>query len=113
MCRYIQHYLVKYDVRKKRQFQTNVVTNSTLKDSVATHLRCGGIFNNNTATYLLLSLPVKHFLNRWTFGKVTGKKGDCFTHFMHLATTLLKDKEFTRHVDCGKERLLLTAAKLF
>jgi len=41
--------------------------------SVATRLRCGGIFNYCFAKNLLLSQSVKEFENRSAFGKVRGK----------------------------------------
>jgi len=42
------------------------------KGSVATHLRCGGIFSDYIITRLLLSQMVKNFEKRSTFGKVMG-----------------------------------------
>ena len=41
--------------------------------SVATFVRCGGIFNYNFVTNLLLSPPVKKNENRLAFGKVMDK----------------------------------------
>ena len=41
--------------------------------SVATHLRCCGIFYYRFTTNLLLSLSVKEFKNWSVFGKVIGK----------------------------------------
>jgi len=38
--------------------------NDKLQGSVATHLRCGGVVNNQTETGLLLSLSEKVFFNR-------------------------------------------------
>jgi len=43
------------------------------QDSVAPCLRCGGIFKNDFIANLPLSLRVKKFENRLTFGEVTGK----------------------------------------
>jgi len=47
-------------------------TNSS-QGSVATRLRCGGMFNYCFATDLLLSLSVKKIANRLPFGKDRGK----------------------------------------
>ena len=41
--------------------------------SVATFVRCGGIFSDDFMANLLASLSVKNCENRLTFGKVTGK----------------------------------------
>ena len=43
------------------------------QDSAAPCLRCGGIFKNDFIANLPLSLRVKKFENRLTFGEVTGK----------------------------------------
>jgi len=42
--------------------------------SVATRLRCGGIFSDQFITQSLLSQRVKHFENRSTFAEDMGKK---------------------------------------
>jgi len=61
----------------KRHFQTNVI-NDKSQDSVATHLRCGEIFSSHIFyKFIAESASEKNFLNRWTFGKITGKKVDC------------------------------------
>ena len=41
--------------------------------SVAIYLRCGGIFKYEFVANLPVSLPVKNFENRLTFGEVMGK----------------------------------------
>ena len=41
--------------------------------SVATYLRCGGMFKYEFVADLPASLPVKNFENRLTFGNVMGK----------------------------------------
>ena len=41
--------------------------------SVATYLRCGGIFKYDFVANLPASLPVKNFENRLTFAEVMGK----------------------------------------
>jgi len=38
--------------------------------SSATHLRCGGIVNDDFVAYLLVNLQVKKFENRSIFGEV-------------------------------------------
>ena len=48
--------------------------------SVATYLRCGGIFKYDFVANLPMSLPVKKFENRLTFGEVMGKSlVSCFS----------------------------------
>jgi len=47
--------------------------------SVATHLRCGGIFSNHYITGLLLSLWCNNFENQSTFGEVMGKSSVLLT----------------------------------
>jgi len=53
---------------------TEVAFNNTdiLQSSVATHVRCGGIFSSSIITNFLpmLSLTVKHFWKSVIFGKV-------------------------------------------
>jgi len=47
--------------------------------SAAMQLKCGGIFNDDFVRNLPLSIKVKTFENRSTFGKFTGKsKGQIF-----------------------------------
>ena len=43
------------------------------QSSVATRLRCGRIFKYKLVANLPVSLPVKNFENRLTFGEVMGK----------------------------------------
>jgi len=45
--------------------------------SVATHLRCGGIFSDNIIVDFLLNLIMKKFENRLIFDKVTAYKKLC------------------------------------
>ena len=59
----------------ERQSQTNAVVNDKLLRTVVTHLRSGGIFNNQIEKRLLLSLPVKFFksVNIWhSYGQKGG-----------------------------------------
>jgi len=53
--------------------------------SVATYLRCGGIFKYEFVANLQVSLPVKNFENWLTFGEVMGKSlVSCFLrHSVH------------------------------
>ena len=48
--------------------------------SLATHLRCGGIVNDDFVAYLLVNLSVKKKIENWsTFGKVMDSIiVDCF-----------------------------------
>jgi len=46
---------------------------NVLHGSVATCLRCGGIFHNDFIANLPLTLLLKEFENRLTFGKVTDR----------------------------------------
>ena len=81
----------------ERQLQTRAVINSKLEGTVVTYwyLRCGGIFNNQIKSGLLLSLPVKKKLksvNIWhsygqksilchalplTFSSVVARRTEC------------------------------------
>jgi len=47
--------------------------NEKLQGNVATHLRCGGVVNNQNKKGSVLSLSAKFFLNGWIFGKVKSK----------------------------------------
>jgi len=40
------------------------------------------------------------------------QEGRCLVNFVRLATTLLEDKEFTRHIEYGEKQLLLSPRKL-
>ena len=68
-----------------------------LQGSVATYLRCDGVFNNQIEQVLLLSVRVNFFysVNIWQSYK---QERDCLVHnhFAHLANTLLKDEESAR-----------------
>ena len=55
------------------KFDACIVMNNKSHGSVATCLKCGGLFSNYF-TNLLLSLLVKQFSKSVTFGEVTGKK---------------------------------------
>jgi len=55
--------------------------NHKSQDSVATHLKCGGIFNDHFTANLPLNLLVEIFFKSANFGKVTDKKVDCLTRF--------------------------------
>ena len=61
--------------------------------SVATYLRCGGMFKYEFVADLPASLPVKDFENRLTFGNVMGKSLVSFfwltvLHGMALSNTV-------------------------
>ena len=69
--------------------------------SVATYLRCDGIVNNHIKKGLLLSLLVKKIKIGEYLAKIQARSYP--VHFLHLTTTLLKDEEFTRHLQYGEE----------
>ena len=46
----------------ERQLQTNAVINDKLQGTDVTHLKCGGIFNNQITSGLLSSLPVNFLI---------------------------------------------------
>ena len=62
--------------------------NDKLQGSVATHLRCGGVVNNQTETGLLLSLSEKVFLIGEYLAKLLAT-----AWLSRLANTLLKGEE--------------------
>jgi len=66
-----------------------------LPGNVATYVRYGGDANNQFKKGLLLSLSVKKLksVNIWQSYK---QELGCLVHFVHLATTLLKDEESAR-----------------
>jgi len=72
------------------------VINDQLQGSVATYLRCAGVVNNQINKGLLLHLSVKHFLKSVNIWQSYKQEGCCLKHSVHLATTLLKDKESAR-----------------
>jgi len=51
--------LLHYIVKDYCQYEINIVINDKSKGSVATHVKCGGIFSYHITTSLLPSLPVK------------------------------------------------------
>jgi len=63
-----------------------------LQGSVATHLRCGGVVDNQIKKGLLPSTRVKIFksVNIWQSYK---HECGCLVHFARLANTLVKDEE--------------------
>jgi len=68
-----------------------------LQGSVATRLRCGGIFNNHCFTCLLLIRKWKNFENWSTFGEV------CVSIFLFSGVKFLQDvvshQKFLKSVD--------------
>ena len=84
----LPHYLV-INVRKQ-------AINDRLQGSVATYLRSGGVLNNQIKKDLLMSLSVKSFLKSVNIWHSYKHERGCLVHFVHLATTLLKDKESAR-----------------
>jgi len=68
--------------------------NNKLQGSVATHLRCGGVVNNQIKNGLLISLSVNLFFATGEyFAKVRSKNVvvSCTFLIARLANTLLKD----------------------
>jgi len=57
--------------------------NDKLQDSVAAHLRCGGVVNNQIKKGLLLNLRVKKIKIGEYLAKVQAKR-DCLVHFLRL-----------------------------
>jgi len=88
----LPHYLMKHWSLKTSDF------NDKSQGNVATYLRRGGVVNNQITKGLLLSVPVKQFLNRWIFGKVTSKKVvvSC-TFFVFYSSALVRRTKCTRH----------------
>jgi len=72
---------------------TQQAISDKLQGSVATHLRCGGIVNNQTMTGSLLSLRVNTFLKSVNIWQSYKQERGCLTHFARLPNTLLKDEE--------------------
>ena len=69
-------------------------TNDKLQGSVATHLRCGGVVNNQIKNGLLLNLWV-NFLTANIWQSYKQERG-CLMHLARLANILLKDEESAR-----------------
>jgi len=76
---------------------SNQAINDKLQSIVATYLRCDGVVNNQIKKGLLLSLWVKKCLNRWIFGKVTGK------NVIVLCTCTLGQHTAKRRRKCTKQ----------
>jgi len=68
--------------------------NDKLQGSVATHLRCGGVVNNQIKNGLLLNLWV-NFLTANIWQSYKQERG-CLMHLARLANILLKDEESAR-----------------
>ena len=74
-------------------FQCCFETLDISQGSVATYLRCGGIFSDNIITRFLLILTAKYFENRLIFDEVKAYKKNCaiflgppgisFSHTIH------------------------------
>jgi len=65
--------------------------NDELQGSVATYLRCGGIFNNQIKKGLLLQSASEKKLKSVNIWHRYKQECGCLVHFMCLATALLKD----------------------
>jgi len=65
---------LKFVVKQDICFRLSLVSRHLISQgSVATRLRCGGIFSDYFIIRLLLSQMVQKFENRSTFSKVMGK----------------------------------------
>jgi len=66
--------------------------NNKLQGSVATHLRCGGVVNNQIGKGLLLGVSVKFFksVNIWQSYK---QELDCLVHFVRLLAVWWPDAQ--------------------
>jgi len=49
---------------------------------------------------------VKRFFKDEYLAQSYKQETHCLMHFMHLAATPVKGKEFTRHLECGEKQLL-------
>ena len=58
--------------------------NDKLQGSVAAHLRCGGVVNNQIKKGILLSLRVKEILKSVNIWQSYKQKRDCLVHFLRL-----------------------------
>jgi len=67
-----------------------------LQGNVATYVRYGGDANNQFNKCLLLSLSMKKNKIGEYFSQSYKQELGCLVHFVHLATTLLKDEESAR-----------------
>jgi len=85
--------------------------NKLLQGSVATCLRCGGLFSNHFTTNLVLSLLVKQFLKSVNIWRSYRQEG-CFTCSVRLSTVLYKDEEFAIDFTYDTKKLLLTVVRL-
>ena len=66
--------MLKFIVNQLHCFRFFIVIDIHISQgSVATHLRCGGIFNDFFIASFLLSLAVKEFENRSIFGETVDK----------------------------------------
>ena len=67
--------------------------NDKLRGSVATYLRCGGVFNNQIKRFIAESVSDRCFFKSVNIWQSYTQERDCL---VHLASTLLKDGESAR-----------------
>jgi len=67
--------------------------NDKLQGSVATHLRCRRVVNNQIKKGLFLSLWVKIIFKPMNIWQNYKQERGCLKHFVRLANTLLNDKK--------------------
>jgi len=80
--------------------------------SVATHLRCSGIFNDQFTTNLLVSLLEKRFLKSVKAWQSYRQEVDCLIRFVRPSRPTVQLKVFARHLEYGQKQLLLGAVML-
>ena len=56
---------------------SGIVQGGISQGSVATHLRCGGIFSDSIITHFLLILTVNNFENRLIFDEIKAYQKNC------------------------------------
>ena len=69
--------------RKTLMSPKQAINDKLITSSVATHLRCGGVVNNQIRKGLLRSLPA-NFLKSVNIWKSYKQEGDCLEHFLRL-----------------------------
>jgi len=79
--------------------------NDKLLGSVATHLRCGGVVNNQIKKGLLLSEKILKLVNTWQSYK---QELDCFVHFLHLLAVCWPSAQRARDNQKRKNNVELT-----
>jgi len=82
----LPYYLAKINVTKQ-------ANNDKLQGTVATHLKCGGVVNNQIKKCLLLSLSVKTFLKSVNIWQSYKQERGCLVHFLRLLAVCWSDTQ--------------------